>query len=256
MSSGCCWIRCSTRGQAGRKHAADLRLVVNGVLYIVHTGCEWRFLPTSFGPWTRVWSQFRRSSRNGTWARALIVLYAGARGTRPRRRDAADAGDRHPPGPRCLGRRVHVPAAVPSGGPRRPKRTVAVDVTGLPVGGAGRAVPVPIRTARSGRRSRPPGSPTVLSTGGPRRSRGPALPSSTGARLCTKTAFRVRQDMREGRRLPQDVLTLASHTTAHKTRPIKPSDSHQDHPTLTRPSSASAAVNRQIPCMATSGQIS
>jgi len=34
--------------------------------------------------------------------------------------------------------------------------------------------------------------------------------------------FRVRQDTREGRRLPQDVLTLTSHTTDSKTRPTKP----------------------------------
>src|SRR4051794_41280569 len=29
--------------------------------------------------WTRVWSQFRRWSRNGTWARALTVLHKAAR---------------------------------------------------------------------------------------------------------------------------------------------------------------------------------
>jgi transposase len=49
------------------------------MLYISHTGCQWRFLPESFGPWTRVWSQFRRWSRNGTWARALTVLHRAAR---------------------------------------------------------------------------------------------------------------------------------------------------------------------------------
>lgn len=49
------------------------------MLYISHTGCQWRFLPETFGPWTRVWSQFRRWSRNGTWARALTVLHAAAR---------------------------------------------------------------------------------------------------------------------------------------------------------------------------------
>src|SRR5665647_3964356 len=38
---------------------------------IARTGCQLRFLPECFGPWTRVWSQFCRWSRNGTWARAL-----------------------------------------------------------------------------------------------------------------------------------------------------------------------------------------
>ena len=66
-------------GKRGRKHGDDLRSVVDAMLYIAHTGCQWRYLPQSFGPWTRVWSQFRRWSRNGTWARALSVLHAAAR---------------------------------------------------------------------------------------------------------------------------------------------------------------------------------
>jgi transposase len=64
-------------GKRGRKHAGDLRTVVDAMLYLAQTGCQWRYLPASFGPWTRVWSQFRRWSRNGTWARALTVLHAG-----------------------------------------------------------------------------------------------------------------------------------------------------------------------------------
>ena len=55
-------------GKRGRKHGDDLRTVVDAMLYIAHTGCQWRYLPESFGPWTQVWSQFRRWSRNGTWA--------------------------------------------------------------------------------------------------------------------------------------------------------------------------------------------
>jgi putative transposase len=66
-------------GKRGRKHADDLRTVVDAMLYIPQTGCQWRYLPESFRPWTRVWSQFRRWSRNGTWARALTVLHAAAR---------------------------------------------------------------------------------------------------------------------------------------------------------------------------------
>jgi hypothetical protein len=39
-------------GKRGPKHAPDLRRVVDAMLYISHTGCQWRFLPESFGPWT------------------------------------------------------------------------------------------------------------------------------------------------------------------------------------------------------------
>ena len=42
-------------GKRGRKHADDLRTVVDAMLYIAQTGCQWRYLPASFGPWTRVW---------------------------------------------------------------------------------------------------------------------------------------------------------------------------------------------------------
>jgi putative transposase len=41
------------------------------MLYISHTGCQWRYLPATFGHWTWVCSQFRRWSRNGTWPQAL-----------------------------------------------------------------------------------------------------------------------------------------------------------------------------------------
>jgi transposase len=64
-------------GKRGPKHAPDLRQVVDAMLYVSHTGCQWRYLPEPFGPWTRVWSQFRRWSRNGTWARALTVDVTG-----------------------------------------------------------------------------------------------------------------------------------------------------------------------------------
>jgi len=43
----------NTPGKRGPKHAPDLRTVVDAMLYISHTGCQWRYLPESFGPWTR-----------------------------------------------------------------------------------------------------------------------------------------------------------------------------------------------------------
>jgi transposase len=66
-------------GKRGRKFKPGLRRVVDGMLYVAHTGCQWCYLPESFGPWTRVWSQFRRWSRNGTWARLLAALHKTAR---------------------------------------------------------------------------------------------------------------------------------------------------------------------------------
>ena len=36
-------------GKRGRKHADDLRTVVDAMIYIARTGCQWRYLPQSFG---------------------------------------------------------------------------------------------------------------------------------------------------------------------------------------------------------------
>ena len=52
---------------------------VGGMAYTSDLTDEQWALLESFGPWTRVWSQFRRWSRSGTWARALTVLHASAR---------------------------------------------------------------------------------------------------------------------------------------------------------------------------------
>jgi transposase len=52
MGSGGCWSRCSTRPASGA--ANDRRTVVDVMLYIAQTGCQWRYLPESFEPWTRV----------------------------------------------------------------------------------------------------------------------------------------------------------------------------------------------------------
>ena len=135
-------------GKRGPKHGPDLRRVVDAMLYISHTGCQWRFLPESFGPWTRVWSQFRRWSRNGTWARALSVLHVAAR-------EADGRGDAMPS---MVVIDTHLARGASNGGftfhdrggpygrTKGAKRIVAVDVTGLPVG----ALVVPASTHENG----------------------------------------------------------------------------------------------------------
>lgn len=68
-----------TPSKTGPRHGSDLRHVVDAMLYISHTECRSRFRPEEFGPRTRVWSQFRRSSRNGTWTRVLASLHESSR---------------------------------------------------------------------------------------------------------------------------------------------------------------------------------
>jgi transposase len=38
-------------GKPGPKHGRDLRRVVDGMLSIAKTGCQWRYLPAEFGPY-------------------------------------------------------------------------------------------------------------------------------------------------------------------------------------------------------------
>jgi len=53
---------------------ADLREVVNAVLYLVRAGCQWRLLPKCFPPWSTVHTWFRRWRDDGTWERVNEAL--------------------------------------------------------------------------------------------------------------------------------------------------------------------------------------
>jgi len=44
----------------GRKRTVDLREVVNAILYLLRSGCAWRYLPHDFPKWTTVYYYFRR----------------------------------------------------------------------------------------------------------------------------------------------------------------------------------------------------
>ncbi len=50
----------------GRPRKTDLRDVVNAILYLVRTGCQWRMLPTDFPPRSTVWRYFDEWRTNGT----------------------------------------------------------------------------------------------------------------------------------------------------------------------------------------------
>ena len=58
----------------GRPRAVDMRELINAILYIGRTGCQWRALPRDFAPWSTVWSYFRRWRINGEWERMHTAL--------------------------------------------------------------------------------------------------------------------------------------------------------------------------------------
>jgi len=54
------------RAKTGRP-PLDRRWVLNAMLYIVRTGCQWRLLPLDFPKWKSVYSIFRRWRKSGLW---------------------------------------------------------------------------------------------------------------------------------------------------------------------------------------------
>lgn len=55
------------------------RRMVDAMLFIGRTGIQWRYLPERYGPWTAVWSQWRRWRASGVWAAAMTRLVAVVR---------------------------------------------------------------------------------------------------------------------------------------------------------------------------------
>jgi putative transposase len=67
------------RRRVGRPREVDLREVVNAILYIMATGCQWRSLPKDFPPFTSVQYYFYLWRDQRIWARINSALVRFAR---------------------------------------------------------------------------------------------------------------------------------------------------------------------------------
>lgn len=56
------------RSRRGRR-PIDRRRIINAILYVVRTGCQWRMLPKDFPNWSTVYGIFWRWRNDGTWQR-------------------------------------------------------------------------------------------------------------------------------------------------------------------------------------------
>ena len=53
----------------GRPRKTDMRSAMNAILYLMRTGCPWRYLPRDgFPPRSTVYNIFRKFQMDGTWA--------------------------------------------------------------------------------------------------------------------------------------------------------------------------------------------
>lgn len=59
----------------GRKRTVDLRQVLNGIMYILSTGCGWRYIPREFGSRTTIYDYFQFLDYEGALDRIHQTLY-------------------------------------------------------------------------------------------------------------------------------------------------------------------------------------
>jgi len=65
--------------QGGRRREVDVREVVNGIMYILSTGCQWRYIPKDLPPKSTIHRYFDLWNYDGTLERIHHTLYVKCR---------------------------------------------------------------------------------------------------------------------------------------------------------------------------------
>jgi len=60
--------------KTGRPREHSWRRILNGVFYVLQSGCSWRMLPRELPPWKTVYHYFRLWQKDGTWERLNQLL--------------------------------------------------------------------------------------------------------------------------------------------------------------------------------------
>ncbi len=60
--------------KSGRPVKGGMRRVIDGILYVNKTGCQWRQVPHEYGHWMTLYSQMWRIRDRGLWDHVLRVL--------------------------------------------------------------------------------------------------------------------------------------------------------------------------------------
>lgn len=63
----------------GRRRSQDMREILNGILYVLRTGCPWQHMPHDLPNPKTCWFYFNRFSSDGTWRNIAQTLHPAAR---------------------------------------------------------------------------------------------------------------------------------------------------------------------------------
>ena len=75
----------------GRPRKWEMWHIVNAILYVTRTGCQWRMLPVDFAPWQTVYGYFWRWTRAGVWEQINATLVKKVRVKEGRKPDPSAA---------------------------------------------------------------------------------------------------------------------------------------------------------------------
>ena len=65
--------------RGGRRRSVDMREVVNGLMYVLSTGCQWRYVPKDLPPKSTLFSYFDLWTYGGVIDRMHHALYVACR---------------------------------------------------------------------------------------------------------------------------------------------------------------------------------
>ena len=63
----------------GRRRQWEMWQIVNAIVYVTRTSCQWRMLPKNLPPWQTVYGYFRRWTQCGVWERINAALVKAVR---------------------------------------------------------------------------------------------------------------------------------------------------------------------------------
>lgn len=78
-------------GDQGGRPPVDRRELINGIRYIVRSGCAWRLMPHDLPNWKTCYHYFRQWKNDGTWKRIHDRLRGDVRAAAGRERQPSAA---------------------------------------------------------------------------------------------------------------------------------------------------------------------